>query len=256
MKIILRDDDLNYFSKIERIKEIYEGIWDKHLIHFAAIPMIFTRQKDVPLIIKAEKDYYEISHNKKLIDFLKEKIKENKIAIWQHGFSHRIFGNKYELERNDEKKLFEELKRGKEILESAFEIKINTLVAPHDRFSKSAILAAEKIGYERICRDYSPLPREFIPRKEYVNNFSSLLSFWLKHGIQYRYPRELDFGGHKELYFYRIEDFSETNYRKIIKFVQDNQGMLCITSHHLRMGDRILEMLKKIISESNENTML
>ncbi len=245
MKLIIRDDDLNYFSPIKKIERIYKGIWDKYPVHFAVIPNIYAVQgSEIPENARPEKQYYKINENKRLVDFIKRKLKEKKIVIWQHGFTHRNYGDKFELERSDFNILYRELKQGKKILENTFKVKIDTLVAPHDRFSKQAILAAEKIGYKYICRGYSPLPREFILRKEYFINFTRLFLFWLKYKTELRYPYIMDFGRHKEIFSYRIQHI---NVSRALSFVKNNNGILGVTLHHITVTDELVKRLKEIV---------
>jgi hypothetical protein len=124
MKLIIRDDDLNYFSSIEKIERIYKGIWEKYPVHFAAIPNIYATQRtELPKNIQLEKEYYKINENKELVDFIKGKIKENKVVIWQHGYTHKDYGKLHDLERHSEAQIYRELKKGKELLEKTFNVK-------------------------------------------------------------------------------------------------------------------------------------
>lgn len=120
------------------------------------------------------------------------------------------------------------------------------MVAPHDRFSKEAIEAAEKIGYEYICRGFSPLPREIQwNNPKYLISYSKLFLFLLKKGRKYRYPKILNFGKHKEIYSYRIQHINKNNMNKILKLHKNN--VLYITNHYLNLNKKETEIIKEII---------
>jgi len=116
MKLVIRDDDLSYYADPRYLDQLYSEIWDKSPIHFATVPNIGPVMGAIPIKQTKINKYYKISENKKLVDFLKQKIKEGRVVIWQHGYSHKNYGNKFELERKDFNQIYKELKEGKEYL--------------------------------------------------------------------------------------------------------------------------------------------
>jgi len=242
--MIIRDDDLSYFTRPEELSRLYDGIWEYTPVHFSVIPYVYTRQRETPAAVAATKDNYWVGENKALVAFLKRKIKEGKAVIWQHGFTHRNYGTRFELERTDRRLIAEELRRGKEHLERTFGVKVDTLVAPHDRFSKGAVLAAEDVGFTTISRCYAPLPREIRwTSLRYLRSYARLVLFWLRRGRRWRYPRLLDFGGHTELFSYRIEELDTQKIEKIVSFIGSADGLLCLTAHYRTMSMRQRELL-------------
>ena len=172
---------------------------------------------------------------------------EKKAVIWQHGYSHEKHQGKFELERNNQEEIYQDLKKGKEILENTFKVTINTLVAPSDRFSKAAILAAERVGYQTLHRGFAPLPREIQwNNPQYLKSYSKLIAFWVRYGKKYRYPKALDFRNHQEKYSYRIRMITTKNYREILDFHQN--GELSITTHHRTMNSGDKEILTQLCS--------
>lgn len=252
MKFEIRDDDLSYFAEPDVLEFIYSRVWDKYPINFATIPKVISSQTEAPLDKSGLKKFYWLGENKVLVSFIKKKIKEGKINIWQHGFTHKDYGDTFELERTDYARLVKELKEGKAYLEDLFPIKIDTLVAPHDRFSKEAILAANKAGFKRICRAFAPLPREIQLNKAYLKSFYKLGRFFLKYGKKtFRYPTELDFGTHKEVYAYRIQEFDAAKIDKVVKFHKD--GQLLVTNHYRTMNLQRIEILEYLVKKVLEN---
>jgi len=124
-------------------------------------------------------------------------------------------------------------------------------VAPHDRFSKEAVLAAEQVGFKNICRSFSPLPREIqFFNLKYLISYTKLFFFWLFKGRKYRYPKILDFGNHKEIYSYRIQALNNKNIDQIIKSHKKKKGILSITTHYRtfrkKERDKLISILEKL----------
>lgn len=249
-KLIIRDDDLSYFTNKKDLSYLYDEIWDSFPIHFAIVPKIGNVLGAVPLKIlkNHKKDFYWIGENKELVLFLKQKIKQGKIKIWQHGFTHKNYGKFYELERKDEMQIYKDLKQGKEYLEKLFDIKIDTIVAPHDRFSKQAIKVVEKLGYKYVCRGYAPLKREIQwTNKEYLKSYFKIFRFWLKYKTKFRFAYVLNFGKHFEIFSYRIENLNKINIDSILNFHKGK--VLCITTHYRNLDLSGREKLKYLINK-------
>ena len=238
MKLIIRDDDVSYFTDPKHLEHLYKDIWDKVPIHLAVIPDIVPQGPVAPI---EEQCYihHDIEGNKELVKFIKKKIKQGKVKIWQHGYDHEDLGGKHECEREGIN-----IKEGKRQLTKLFNTKIKIFVAPHDRFSKKAVKVVESCKMD-ICRGFSPLPREFMFRHKYFTNFLTHLIFWLKYKTKFRIPIWLDFGKHKELYSYRINHITYKNIDDIIERHKD--GILCITVHHRSLSLEGIEKIKYIL---------
>lgn len=231
-RVILRDDDLSYFSNPAEIEKLYGSLWERVPISFAVIPKIYSHQIEAPQNVQHEKEYYSISENEELVSFLRKKISEGKVKILQHGYTHRNFGSQYELERSGVELLVKELSEGKRILEEAFQISVDTLVAPHDRFSRDAIRAVEQVGYTYLSRGCAPLPRElFWWDISSIKAFSVLVWYYLFHGRSVRYPKMMVFGRHTEIYNYRIEGKNKDSIASILLNTGPD-GIIPITLHH------------------------
>lgn len=245
MDILIRDDDLSYVTRPQELERLYDGIWEQAPIHFATIPFVYARQKETPKGLR--KENYWIGENKELVRFLKQKITEGKAVIWQHGFTHRDFDGHFELERGDERLLYDELHKGKEHLERTFGVTVDTLVPPHDRISKAGVLAARRAGFTRICRGFAPLPREIQwNNPHYLASYARLFLFWLRHGRERRYPWRLDFGGHSEEFFYRVQHITREN-EDAIWALAKRSGTLRVTTHYRTLDAKGRRLLKRMI---------
>lgn len=244
MNLIIRDDDVSYFTKLEDLERWYSDIWDKTPIHLAVIPLIWAGGDETPLDRREDK-LYSIKENKKLCDYLRKKKKEGKVVIWQHGLTHQTKNGKFECERSY-KLIRREISLGYAILKREFG-KISVFVAPHDRFSKSAIKKIEELKMD-ICRGFSPLPREYMFRQDYLTFFLITICQLLFFGRELRYYMWFDFNKHKELYSYRIGQINSKNMDKIIDWhTGDQDEVLCVTCHHRSMSIVEHEKLKQLV---------
>lgn len=55
LKIAIRDDDINYFTKVEEIEKAYKNIINKYPIGFAAIPFVHKSQLLMKSIIETNR---------------------------------------------------------------------------------------------------------------------------------------------------------------------------------------------------------
>lgn len=238
MKLIIRDDDVSYFTQPEDLERWFSDIWDDIPICLAVVPAIYANQEETP-IDQRRKGIWFVCDNKKLITYLRRKIKQGKVNIWQHGHTHKDLDGKHECERKPY-----DVFLPKTLLKDTFGQKVKVFVAPHDRFCKGWIKEIEK-NKMNICRGFSPLPREFMFRYEYIDNFITHLCGYLWYRTKYRPPYWMDFGKHKELYSYRINHITYDNIDEILEW--HKKGILCITVHHRSMDQISLEKLKYII---------
>ncbi|MCM8832183.1 MAG: DUF2334 domain-containing protein [Candidatus Omnitrophica bacterium] len=232
MKFAIRDDDTNFFTKPEELEKIYKEIWAKN------IPVSLSV---IPFAVKSYNsgdwdNFYQdtiqngIGNNKELVYFLIEKLKEKKISIMLHGFSHQykvsenktsmpILATKENLEKLKKnriaKKLYwygeytwkpyeqlkKETKEGKEYLEDLFHTKITVFVPPSNDISKHGVKAISECGLNISGTMY--LSRFNRPINYYsVKNW--LLKLWWRIRYNKVYPYVMDYGSHKELCAYGL----------------------------------------------------
>ena len=97
MKLIIRDDDVSYFTSPKILENLYEDVWDKCPISLSVVPFILSTpgQLETPIKFRHTKKLYPIGENKELVNFLKKKIKEGKgnlpSAFW-NGLKSNLQG--------------------------------------------------------------------------------------------------------------------------------------------------------------------
>ena len=141
--LIIRDDDLNYFSRVEDVEKVYENI-SFFPISFAVIPTVTdvstvgncpeTRGNVTPMWI---------GDNKELISWIRGKIRNKQADVLLHGITHGykiIDGERFaEMEWRNENNLMEEILEQKKRLESLLDYNITVFVAPSNKISKYGI---------------------------------------------------------------------------------------------------------------------
>jgi predicted deacetylase len=187
--ILIRDDDINYFTKHQNLEVIYGKFFEKNLpLNFSVIPRTkcdlrvsdprsIYRIKEhldyepfIPPDFRGKPEEFDIGENQKLVNFLKGL---GNIEILQHGFKHELIDNRKEFEAEDVKDLDMKINNGRMILQKAFGAKINFFTPPWDYLSRTALARIKKAGFlgvslYRIYEEIRPLfpQRLFAYREE------------------------------------------------------------------------------------------
>ncbi len=244
MKFVIRDDDLNYFSKPEDVDRWYADIFSENIpVGFATIPFVKPESDVYTGGATFDNREYAIHENAELVSHLKK----NPLAhILQHGTTHETVNKAYEYARILPEG---EAKRGRDELERAFGRTVDIFVPPHDWISTSGIVSVERAGMH-IIRGRGAGLRNLIFRWEYITVFVRMLFFKLHHLIAGRkvpaYPFVLNFGKHKEMCSYRLED---TDVFEGLAYAQKRDGIFVVVTHlHFyteEKKERLLALVKK-----------
>lgn len=249
MKFAIRDDDISYFTKPENLKRTYRGIWDVAPVSFAVIPFIHGSVRFIPKKYQKDK-IYPIDKNKTLVNFLKKKVIEGKASIILHGYSHRRSERGHEFQTDSN--LYEKVREGKEYLEGIFDTKITCFVAPNHTYSKQGMKAVidNKLN---IVGSPSLRNRPFFWQWGHVKNITKLSLFRLCKGPGIRYPYQLDFKTHREIYCYGIITSSKIfELKKGLEFSKKKNGVFCVALHSNTMSNRELSLLENLVKESQK----
>lgn len=213
MKFAIRDDDICYSTKPEELEKVYGKIWGKIPVSLSVIPF----HKKSP-----------IGDNKKLVSFLKKKIKENKISIMLHGYSHKDNPRGHEFEIG--KDLYRKVKEGKRHLEQLFDVDITTFVPPHNALSRKGLRAVVRNKLNIIGVSSFRLTRRDFGFGNIVP-YLRMKSFSLRYGRIY--PYVLDFGNHKEANFHSLNPPVKYRYlKKELDFVHKVNGVFILSTHY------------------------
>ena len=184
--ILIRDDDINFFTTENMIKTIYSKAWENGFkVSLSVIPVQKCMDDLLvpPEMRNSSKALYPISANKELIKFLKGKMENNSVEILQHGFSHTTTeGNRGEFAGSSlNNKL--KLKYGRSILRKSFEAEPRFFVPPGDDISKRSLEFVSHLGMIPIYR--KSLFDELL-RSEYIPAFTKYIALKIISG---RYAR-------------------------------------------------------------------
>ena len=255
MKFIIRDDDVNYFSTPDTISKWYADIFSMDIpVGFSAIPFVKSGSDVYTNNAQKSTAEFPIHENTDLVSFITN---TSHIEILQHGTTHE---NKQAHGRT----LFEyaglvsrdEAKRGREELERAFGAPVTVFVPPHDWIDSSGILSVEHAGMN-IIRGRGAGLRNWIFRIEYISVCIQMLLFRIayvfltKRGLVKppAYPRVLNFGRHKEMCSYRLED---ADVFAGLEYASRTQGIFVLVTHLHYYDTEKKTLLLKLIARAKE----
>lgn len=246
MKFVIRDDDVNYFSSAVEIERWYGDILAQHIpFGLAAIPFVNPKGDRYPSTIIGEDREYPISENERLVSYIKN---HPLIEILQHGTTHKTKDGIFEYARGVS---VEETRRGRKELEYAFQKRVTVFVPPHDWIGSDGIRAIEAANMN-VIRGRGAGLRNFIARWQYVAIFFRMLWFKGVHGLFGNvpaYPYVLDFGRHKEICSYRLED---EDVFEGLDYAARKEGIFVVVTHLHFYTDEKKERLLRLIDEGKK----
>lgn len=168
--VCLRDDDTNFFTTLEELKNGYGEFWGKLPITLATIPFAHGSERKI-LDYDLDDDKFEklrmwqknasveeltefhkvfpIGDNKALIGALKNVIKDNKVEIAQHGVFHRY--NERGAELYVDEMAYAAIRDGKEYLEKVFSAPVNTFIPPGNTIDEGCLKYVKNLNMNLFC---------------------------------------------------------------------------------------------------------
>jgi len=172
--IVIRDDDVCYFTRPKDLEIIYKPLFEENLaVNLAVIPAVDSTLKE-PFIESGKNDhrYLTIEENRDLVDFTKQ----YNFEVLQHGLTHEIFQREPvfipEFRITDKMELYRRATQGQKILEEVFGKKPRFFVPPWDVLSKQAYrvlmqlfngVSLATLSHGRFKKWPLKLIQEFIP---------------------------------------------------------------------------------------------
>ncbi len=152
--ILIRDDDINYFTKPQMLETIYSNAWHEGFkVSLSTIPLQKgLNDLGVPPQYRQSGLLYSITDNPLLLEYLKSKIKERSVEILQHGVSH-TYDNSHRGEFSGNSALKEKILKGQGILLSAFETEPKFFVPPAEDISETNLDLLRELGMKPIYRN-------------------------------------------------------------------------------------------------------
>ena len=153
--VLVRDDDLNYFTSMDMLNTVYGFMFEAGIpVNFSTIPAVnaaaktFTHNDNkqdksrevyepfLPDNVAGTPGNFILADNQGLIDSLKQ-IKQNEYIL--HGYEHSGHLGLCEFEETNATLLKQKIDSGIEIFKDSFGKKPDTFVAPQDKYSFQTI---------------------------------------------------------------------------------------------------------------------
>jgi len=262
MKFAIRDDDTNYFTDPRVIERNYKRVWDKCPVSLSVIPFhACTKSGSIPSQYWKGEDIFPLGKNKELVVFLKDKIKENRISITLHGYSHKDHPDKYEFDVDED--LYQKVKQGKEYLEKTLDVTIKTFVPPHNSISKEGLKAVINNNLNIVTAPSFGFRKRPLTVRNVVPFIKKAYYF-----VKYRnkYPYTFDFGDHKAVnYFSLTPQINIEQLKSNFEYCHKMDGIFCLATHYweftakqiydnnLQMGEVFYEFLENVNQYDNIN---
>jgi hypothetical protein len=184
-KMLIRDDDISYFTTPQELEKVWSKWYGKVDIVFAITPfMVETKEyklnnREFNYHQLGEKEF-DIADNIELITYIKSLLSKGYIKVGLHGYNHRYIIEDENLiaeyDIKDEEKLYQKSIKAKKYLEKLFDTKIDTFVPPDNAVSGEAIKALSRSGFKKVLR---ALPLKYIDTKLSFN----FIWFWIKRVV-------------------------------------------------------------------------
>lgn len=235
VELIIRDDDLNFFTKYEDVEKVYKEI-EGFPVSFAAIPEVtdISRVGKCPET-KGNKEPQWIGNNSELVMWMKEKLSKGKIDVLMHGLTHgykpEIGKQDAEMQWRDEKELLQEIKEQKARMQDVLNYPITVFVAPSNKISKYGIKCVEESGL-----NFSGIiPLQFQREMTLLNIRNYIKRFYVRALYRIPYPGVLKYSNHLELNACVVGGFDYLE--KIYSFCDNKNLPMAINVHYWHMRD-------------------
>jgi len=246
MKFIVRDDDLNYFSRPEDIEGWYRPIFEMDIpVAFSTIPFVVPGSPHLYHGQQPEMKPYAFGQNKELSEYLR---RNPLIEVTQHGYSHEPGGTGFEYRRGEDMEA--QTLEGRKELERAAGKSVTVFVPPHDAIDNKGIVAVEKAGMNIVRGTGS---KNFILRSAYIPAWARMAS----HRVRFpnkatmpAYPFVVDFGKHKEAYAVRLNDDNLEFLLRSLRYTARRRGNFIVTNHIFTNNEGRMKNLGVLIEEA------
>ncbi len=279
--LIIRDDDLSYWTKPEDIEKVYKPLFDKKIkISFATIPFAVQmfNAGNFETFYQDENSSMPIGQNKDIVEYIREKIDDGLVEIMLHGYNHlysfesqgiiktATYKNLEKSKINNKNIKFigeynyqtfhvlnEKTKEGKEYLEDIFRVKIINFVPPSNQINNNGIKAIvnNNLNLSGVMgRKYN---RE-ITLKGLCTYLDRVRFLFQNKGI--KYPKIANYGSHKELTGYALTPTTNWDkYEKQLEYCIKNNLPFQIATHYWELDEKLKNNFYDYIDNAIKNNM-
>lgn len=253
VQLAIRDDDLNFFTKVEDVEKVYEPL-KGFPVSFAVIPAV----TDVSTVGKCpetrgNKTPLYIGDNKELCEWLKYKLSTGSIDVCMHGINHTYTFDKHgkvaEMLWRHEDDLADTIAYWKNKMEGDLDYKINCFVAPSNLISKYCItcVAQNNMNFSGIV----PFAFNRALTAKNVDNY--IKRWWIRLKDRLPYPGVLTYSTHKEVNACTMQSYDYLV--RMFNFCKKHDYPMVINVHYWMLRDRPNEheLLVRFVNYALEN---
>jgi hypothetical protein len=145
MKVAIRDDDTCYFTSPEALERVYSDVWDRVPVCLATVPFAIGYERaGIPREHWRSGEAFALERNAELTAHLKQRLRERRVTVALHGFTHQDFPDGFEFQAapDPERRVLEGLTYLRRTLDAAIAI----FVPPHNSLSKRGLAAVSAQG--------------------------------------------------------------------------------------------------------------
>ncbi len=273
--LVIRDDDLSYWSEVKDIDFIYKPLFERGIkVSFAVIPKAVRMYNagNFDLMYQDEYSATFIGENKDLVKYIKERIDEGLIEIMLHGYNHlyslRVGDMIYRASKenieylkqkgeefefigeyiDDYETLFEKTKKGKEYLEDLFKVKIKNFVPPSNQIDRDGVKAV----YENNLNISGIMEKKFNREINLITIaiYLKIVMFKIKYP-NLTYPYIMNYKTHKELAGYAFTPSTNwERYKNQLLFCKEHNLPFQIATHYWELKGELLAKYYDFINSS------
>jgi hypothetical protein len=280
VSLIIRDDDLSYWTKPCDIENVYKPLFDKKIkISFATVPFSVKQYfSGSRKNMYQELDEKSIGENNEITEYLKEKINDGLVEIMLHGYNHLYsfecdsvvkIATKENLQKPREpnkkinflgeysyqnyKTLNKKTKDGKEYLEDLFKVKVTNFVPPSNQIGKAGIKAIVNNNLNLSGLIGLKYNREITIKGIFA--YLCRVFFALQNkGITY--PNICDYGKHKELVGYALTPSTDYNrYNRQLEHCKKYNLPFQIATHYWELDGKLQDEFYEFIDKALDDGM-
>ncbi len=255
LRVAIRDDDTNFFTRPEQLERVYGRYWDRVPISLAVVPAhASTRSKAIPPAYWDGVREFPLGDNPELVHFLRQQVATGRVSIMLHGYSHRDYPNGYEFQAAP--RLAQRLARGRGYLEALFGAPIRTFVPPHNALSRRGLVAVDRAGLNVLGSFYSFRPDKRPWGPDTLRNYVLVARHRRRTGRSRRdrliYPWPLRYNGHAEFGCQPL--VPRTTPAELLSAFEEARrfgGDFCLATHYWEIDDRLAGILDALIEHAD-----
>jgi len=251
MMVALRDDDACYFTSPESLERVYAGIWEYVPVCLAVVPFaIGYRRPGIPEAHWSDGQAFGLERNPALVERLKTLVRENRVTIALHGYTHQDFPNGFEFQAAPDSA--RRVHEGRKYLQRLLESAISIFVPPHNALSRAGLEAVRRERLNLLGSFLSFHPRSRRWEWRTAHNWWLVARYRARTGRSkadamvfphvLRYGRHAEFGCHGLVPGIRFEQLTRG-----FDEARRAGGHFCLATHHWEVDAELQDLLRRFL---------